>query len=133
MTNIPIYRARRSDSDEWVDGYLTSENTIQRKGSYYLTDTFEIDQNTLSIHFPSMIDKNGKKIFASLSEDGVGGDKIYAQTSDSIGNMSNDVFRDTICTLHNTQITFLDIIKGENFYFAYNYFVELEVIGIHKG
>lgn len=34
----------------------------------------ECEQETRSIHFPDMIDNEGTKIFASLSEDGKGGD-----------------------------------------------------------
>ena len=33
-----------------------------------------IDPSTLAIHFPDMLDSEGTKIFASLSEDGMGGD-----------------------------------------------------------
>ena len=36
----------------------------------------EIDPTTLAIHFPDMLDSQGNKIFASLSEDGKGGDII---------------------------------------------------------
>ena len=44
---------------------------------YLLDENFdwvECESNTRSVSYPNMIDKNGKKIFASLSEDGVGGD-----------------------------------------------------------
>ena len=44
-------------------------------------DYYEIDPSTLAIHFPDMIDSEGTKIFASLSEDGKGGDKIPTHTS----------------------------------------------------
>jgi len=37
----------------------------------------EIDIKTLAIHFPSMLDSDNKKIFASLDSDkGIGGDKF---------------------------------------------------------
>ena len=39
-----------------------------------LEHIYEIDPTTLSIHFPDMLDSKGNKIFASLQEDGKGGD-----------------------------------------------------------
>ena len=74
MSYIPIYRARRIDSDEYVEGYyvesINYKSNIQVNNSYFQ----EIDPTTLAIHFPDMLDSQGNKIFASLSEDGKGGD-----------------------------------------------------------
>ena len=74
-TQIPIYRAKKIDSDEYVEGYYIRENTghfIQ--GCNDFRGGFKIiDQSTLAIHFPDMLDSEGTKIFASLSEDGKGG------------------------------------------------------------
>ncbi len=70
---IPTYRAKKIDSSEWVEGYLTkcqSSHFIESGSSH----CDEIDTSTLSINFPDMIDSQGKKIFASLSESGKGGD-----------------------------------------------------------
>ena len=36
--------------------------------------SYPIDETTLAIHFPDMLDSQGNKIFASLQEDGKGGD-----------------------------------------------------------
>ena len=86
---IPIYRAKKIDSDEYVEGYylpvyympifengeLVSFEDIFNILQVNKTTYTEIDTSTLSIHFQNMLDKNGKKIFASLSEDGVGGDE----------------------------------------------------------
>jgi len=75
---IPIYRAKRIDSEEWVEGDLVHDCFESNKLEYYISaigkGSDEIDPKTLAIHFPDMLDKNGKKIFASLSEDGIGGD-----------------------------------------------------------
>jgi len=89
--NIPIYRAKKKDSDESVEGFLRS--VWQEKNSddkEYITAWFisgfhngnddRIDPSTLAIHFPDMIDSEGKKIFASLSEDGKGGDVLEYAT-----------------------------------------------------
>ena len=78
--NIPIYRAKKIGSDEYVEGFYwqspeTLEHFIAVKCD--LTKTLvhiEIDPTTLSIHFPDMIDNQGNKIFASLSAIGKGGD-----------------------------------------------------------
>ncbi len=71
--NIPIYRAKKIDSNEYVEGFLT-----KCRVSYFIesgsSHCDEIDTTTLSIHFPDMLDSEGKKIFASLREDGKGGD-----------------------------------------------------------
>ena len=97
MLNIPEYRAKCIDSDEYVIGnYIKVHNKfyIYEDGTsdIYLDDEecfddgsidgeiriidliFEIDQTTLAIHFEGMLDSEGNKIFASLSEDGKGGD-----------------------------------------------------------
>ena len=73
---IPIYRAKKIGSDEYVVGqYLTYKGYSTIFNEYGL-DGVNIDDTTLSIHFPDMIDSNGNKIFASLSEDGKGGDIV---------------------------------------------------------
>ena len=89
-TQIPIYRAKKTDSDEYVEGYLMPYACIDGwfirllKYDNLVDAEIEIGPSTLAIHFPNMIandsDKllpNGEKdlrIFASLSEDGKGGD-----------------------------------------------------------
>lgn len=86
--NIPIYRAQKIDSDEYVEGNIIEDEAIfyiiknpvitHFHGLQRLTGESEylyrIDTTTLAIHFPDMIDSQGNKIFASLQEDGRGGD-----------------------------------------------------------
>ena len=80
--NIPIFRAKKIDSDDYVKGYLLDKNTILTTAYYYVQgmppeveEYFnKIEPTTLAIHFPDMLDSGGNKIFASLSEDGKGGD-----------------------------------------------------------
>jgi hypothetical protein len=87
-TNIPVYRAKKIDSTD----HIIFELKVFAYGKIYAVvydshgvfvreDTdlincklIEIDVSTLAIHFPDMIDSEGTKIFASLSEDGKGGD-----------------------------------------------------------
>ena len=94
---IPIYRAKKIDSDEYNCGYLIRADDyeadvdedqivyfIMHKMENYRTNEVwdfvcnsRIDPATLAIHFPNMIDTKGNKIFASLSENGKGGDILF--------------------------------------------------------
>ena len=85
-TNIPIYRAKKIDSDEYVDGYSVDKYILFNDSNLIGLDRsdlpfYEIDPSTLAIHFPDMIDSEGTKIFASLSEDGRGGDTLEDSAS----------------------------------------------------
>lgn len=83
--NTPIYRAKKIDSEEYVLGWL-----LQDCFGYYIipinnalrceslnNESIEIDPTTIAIHFSNMIDIKGDKIFASLQEDGKGGDILF--------------------------------------------------------
>lgn len=90
--NIPIFRAKKIDTIEYIDGIGIEDDTIIeytfQRGSYseIIAEISEIDLSTVSIHFPNMLaedsndyDSMGEKdlrIFASLQEDGKGGDII---------------------------------------------------------
>lgn len=90
--NIPIFRAKKMDSDEYIEGIGIDDNIMveyisQRNYcSEHIAETSEIDLSTLSIHFPDMLaedsnsyDSNGEKdlrIFASLEDFGKGGDIV---------------------------------------------------------
>ena len=78
--NIPIYRAKEIDGEEYIIGSLDF-NASRIDNTFYHIITGDrynhtIDPTTLAIHFESMIDSEGNKIFASLSEDGKGGDIV---------------------------------------------------------
>lgn len=66
--NIPICRAKKKDSVEYIveQFYYESIGGLDMLGGEH---AYEIDKSTLAIHFPGMIDSDGVKIFASLSED----------------------------------------------------------------
>lgn len=101
--NIPIYRAKKIDSDKYVEGYYFHQETTKdyendeseereeviehyifsysrhdvnehEEGFFEFQRLNQIDLSTLAIHFPDMLDGQGNKIFASLQEDGKGGD-----------------------------------------------------------
>ena len=93
--NIPLYRAEVKDSKfhrediefftELIDGKRYAIGLLCTKGRQIEvtkgdTTTFiNIDNSTLAIHFPSMIDGKGNKIFASLSENRKGGDILESK------------------------------------------------------
>ena len=72
---IPIFRAKHHRDNIYFIGSL-----IGKDDEYYIIEDEDmeyyrpIDPTTLAIRFPDMIDSQGNKIFASLSEDGKGGD-----------------------------------------------------------
>ena len=83
MINLPIFRAKRLNSDEYVFGvprqdskgmYEMIINVVEDGISGVIQRYIEID--TISIHFPDMLDSQRNKIFASLQEDGKGGDLV---------------------------------------------------------
>ena len=57
--------------DLFGDGKLHDDSHIREQ--------YEIDPTTIAIHFPDMLDSQGNKIFASLQEDGKGGDIIESE------------------------------------------------------
>ena len=76
---IPIYRAKSNERKNiYVEGLLIGVDeelnlcTIRTKDDYIGGEVCYL--HTLSINFPDMLDSQGNKIFASLSEDGKGGD-----------------------------------------------------------
>ena len=89
--NIPIYRAKEKDKNEYVQGYLFNYTQINILGkSNVWLEAINIDINTLSIHFSNMLDKNDRKIFASLNEDGIGGDILEWKDMKKIAKYSKE-------------------------------------------
>ena len=103
MINLPIFRAKKLDSGEYVKGFLYQDLICYIPSDGFKSDEYKkavdtetwfimdnlsntsmIDISTLSIHFPNMLAKDsdrynssGEKdlrVFASLQEDGKGGD-----------------------------------------------------------
>ena len=79
MPLIPTYRAKSNErKNTYVEGLLIGIDeelnlcTIRTKDDYIGGEICYLD--TLSINFPDMLDSQGNKIFASLQEDGKGGD-----------------------------------------------------------
>lgn len=85
-TQMPLFRAKKIDSDEYVEGFyknvlyfkdkhiITSlvnisgvENNIQ-KTNLWDYKNYEIDQSTLAIHFPDSINTSSEKVWYNLEE-----------------------------------------------------------------
>ena len=76
-----LNRAKSIYSDE----YLISEDIKFELGLMYFRINGkwkECDKDTRSINFEDMLDSQGNKIFASLNEDGKGGDIVKIRDSD---------------------------------------------------
>lgn len=91
---IPIFRAKKIDSNEYVEGfyipyndkkcYIGHRDIVCISNRLVSEDKIDVraikcDMTTLSIHFSNMIDVKGNKIFASLSENTKGGDILIEE------------------------------------------------------
>ncbi len=87
--DLPIYRAKKRDSETYVEGHLLGEETIGTLNfaghvpEEILLDTYTVDMSTLAIHFQGMISSQGTKIFASLGE--YGGDIVVEAEDETNG------------------------------------------------
>lgn len=147
MINIPIYRAKKIDSDEWVEGFFIKiERFIENKNTLSLPQhsldgnfkwiyhiqaqdkhtTYEIDTKTLSIHFPNMLDKNGKKIFASLQKDGIGGSKCTDSYNEKYVCVFNSITNSCVMSYNTKQL------KPETMGVYDRYWQTFEVTGIKE-
>ncbi len=71
-----LFRAKEKNSNNYVIGY---EYYNHIEDEYYIThyvsgSNYKIDRTTRSINIEDMLDSHRNKIFASLQEDGKGGD-----------------------------------------------------------
>ena len=57
-----LFKAKRTDNGEWVEGYLWSKRTIGYTSHVGNTDEIVIDPETVC-QYTELADKNGKKIF----------------------------------------------------------------------
>lgn len=57
-----LFKAKRTDNWEWVEGYLWSKRTIGYTSPVGNTDEIVIDPQTVC-QYTGLTDKNGKKIF----------------------------------------------------------------------
>lgn len=72
---IPIYRGKKIGlNNSYIIGFYQQYIEGFQDNIFHEINNTLIDPTTLAIHFPDMLDSQGNKIFASLSEDGKGGD-----------------------------------------------------------
>jgi hypothetical protein len=112
-----IFRARKIDSNEWVEGILLP-NLKRFKNKSFMINEYtrmkdldnakEIDIKTLSVHYTNsnMNDSEGNRIFASLSSDGNGGD-ILSEQNQSVRYCAKTTAKFT-CILQDQKIAILD-------------------------
>ena len=115
--NIPIYRAKKIDSDKYIQGYLLGmwgEYFISWGETNHVPNKVQIDPTTLAIHFEDILDSEGNKIFASLSEDGKGGDIVEYNTK-------KEVVKYSLGTIQTYMFRFEDLID-----------LEVKVIGVQE-
>ena len=148
---IPIYRAKSNErKNTYVEGLLIGVDeelglcTIRTKDDYIGGEICYL--HTLSINFPDMLDNQGNKIFASLQEDGKGGDLVVSKSypfygdapeiRDSSGKCEELNYKGTLWFGSNG--CFLDYIKVSERVrgYAVGYLVEefngYEVVGIQQ-
>ena len=150
---IPIYRAFSETFDKYILGVPYFSD-----GRYYMlvddcnknnnigSGSYPIDETTLAIHFPDMLDSQGNKIFASLQEDGKGGDIIISKSypfygdapeiTDSSGKCEELNYKGLL--LFTSTGCYMDYIKVSNRVrgcatgYAIEDFNEFESIGIQE-
>jgi len=77
-----LWRAKRKDNGKYQVGDLEINRAIDKYFVKYYDEVHkmyllaEVDKSTRALNFEDMIDSEGTKIFASLSEDGKGGDNL---------------------------------------------------------
>ena len=127
--NIPIFRAQRLDNDELVEGYY-GEDSVCLHISHYITEhghgvANEIKPETLAIHFPSMLDINGKPIFASLNKNGIGGDKLTDGYGEQYTCLFNTITNSVVMQYHTKQL------QKETIGVYDRYWKTFKIIGVH--
>ncbi|OCL81817.1 hypothetical protein [Arcobacter porcinus] len=133
ISNIPTFRAKKIDRNEYVEGLLGEK--CQSDGTHLkyciVGNGYAIDPSTLSIHFPNMLDKEGNKIFASLQEDGKGGDKFIEDGKIFIIWLENISFKMNASIKENGKGVNYNDELHEWFNYDNNCF-DLKVIGIQE-
>lgn len=132
--NTPIYRAKKIDKDEYVIGYYFYYHYYKRHSikkeieDVNGTSNYDIDYTTLSIHSPDMLDYNNKPIFASLREDGKGGDEATILER----NKANSEIKKIKFTFKFTGLFGLNypfMLTGKDYHYKKE---DLKIIGIHE-
>ena len=132
MTNIPIHRAEttvqnfkeETESLKKINGIWYAIGFYSpiffmcmgnERGHYIHGEDgyqYDIKLSTLAIHHKDMIDSEGAKIFASLSEDSKGGDTIVSEQ----GHEFVYKYRNNKFVLWNEQLGHYDMSETKNYF-----------------
>ena len=127
-----LFRAKEKNSNNYVIGY---EYYNHVEDEYYIThyvsgSNYKIDRTTRSINIEDMLDRQGNKIFASLSEDGKGGDKMLRGVDMEQYGLKNTYYT-AVCTRGSVLLKELSESTSISLT-AYGFLKELKVIGIQE-
>ena len=130
-----LFRAKEKNSNNYVIGY---EYYNHIEDEYYIThyvsgSNYKVDRTTRSINIEDMLDSHRNKIFASLQEDGKGGDilkgQVYGISKGKVWDMVAE-YKDTSIWLtryiNNNTLISMPLVYQKNGY------RDMEVIGIQK-
>ena len=89
--NLLIYRAKAKNSSRYIIGWFFKTS----KGAYIIPIApyytyIEVQEETLAMHHPDMLDIENNKIFASLNPDGIGGDICFNKCTEKYETMIFD-------------------------------------------
>ena len=135
--NIPLMRGLKIGSkDKYIIGIVSDVVVIHKKDKteYEVTiknkdEEHKVHYETLAIHFKDMIDSENNPIFASLREDGKGGDNFMFENEKFVVWYSNSIGI-TATNLENFESNCHDSLYEWFNYIDKNY--DLKVIGIQK-
>ena len=135
MINLPIFRAKSNEQkNTYVEGLLIGVDeelnlcTIRTKDDYIGGEVCYL--HTLSINFPDMLDSQGNKIFASLQEDGKGGDEFLFDNEIFIIWFDNQSLKINATNKDNFECSCHDSLQE---WYDFNIkCYDLKVIGIQK-
>ena len=114
---IPIFRGKKIGlNNSYIIGFYQQYIEGFQDNIFHEINNTLIDPTTLAIHFPNMLDSQGNKIFASLSENGKGGDILKTR-----GNKAPCKF--------NKGFTIETIMGISNLYMLLD---KVEIIGIQE-
>jgi hypothetical protein len=131
----PIYRAKRKDNREWVEGWYwvtSNENylLILNEDDRW---SLEIDPSTLAIHFYDMVDGNGERIWVALNDKWIGSSKFKVLSTPSGEKEKNAAMHDGICKMRRGRIN-ISIFHDKSLWApGYTNLSSIEVTGIYEG
>lgn len=132
-----LFRAKEKNTDNYIIGY---EYYNHIEDEYYIThyitgNNYKVDKSTRSINFDDMLDSNGNKIFASLQEDGKGGDIMLREYENWYGNNYPKkiyIEKEELITYFDDGLKFIEKINKKQSVFGLTTAKKFKVIGIQE-